>query len=212
MTFLWHSVKTQHLQQCEHCDVWTIVTPFNRDSWNCVLNGSSENSRLVLRYNFFFNLTVPQVRPLDARFSWRRPVFSPGRLQDGFRMDEVALKQVSFSEFLGFPQLIMIPTLLHPHLSPPHAVSQPSQSSTLSHPLHCVKGFISEPALGWSRREEASFWIENNTYTTFNILVRWTTVILRAKLIPRTQCYGIRPTVTPFHNGHTDLWEQLIFL
>jgi hypothetical protein len=62
---------------------------------------------------------------MDAGFLQRRP---------GFVVDEVTLEQV-FLRVLWFPLIIIIPPLLHTHLSPPHEVCDSPDQAAHYHTL-----------------------------------------------------------------------------
>jgi hypothetical protein len=76
-----------------------------------------------------------------ADFWSRWPGFNPGWLQVSFEVDEEALEQ-------GFPPLIIIPPLLHTHLSPPHEVCDSPDQAEHYHTLDPKLGASSVTGTG----------------------------------------------------------------
>jgi hypothetical protein len=83
---------------------------------------------------------------------WRRG-FNPWQFQIRIMVGAVSLQLVS-SEFVYFPLFIISPSLPHTHLSPPHEVwDSPEQAANYHTHWFEVRGFISDPAIGWSRNK-----------------------------------------------------------
>jgi hypothetical protein len=70
---------------------------------------------------------------------FRRPGFNSAWFQVRLMLNEVALEQVSL-RVLQFPPLIIIPPLLHTHLSPPHAVCDSPDQAAYHHTLGAKLG------------------------------------------------------------------------
>jgi hypothetical protein len=66
----------------------------------------------------------------------QRPGFSPGPVHVGFVVIKVSLGQV----VLRFSPVIIIPPLLHCHLSPPHEVRDSPDQAALNHTLGRMLG------------------------------------------------------------------------
>jgi hypothetical protein len=69
--------------------------------------------------------------------------YAETRVQSRFVLDEVALQQV-FLRVLLFPPLIIIPPLLHTHLSPPHEVCDSPVQAANYHTLGTKLGASSD--------------------------------------------------------------------
>jgi hypothetical protein len=76
-------------------------------------------------------------------------------------VDEVALEQVFLRDLFCIPLLIIIPTLLHTHLSPPHELCDSPDQVAHYHTSVQVNSFL-WPALGWSRSKNASVYTQGN--------------------------------------------------
>jgi hypothetical protein len=79
-------------------------------------------------------MAMPWLKWLVTGLSLQRAGFLPKSIHVGFVVDKVALGQV-FLRVLRFSPVIIIPPLLHIHLSPPHEVCDSSDQAAHYHHL-----------------------------------------------------------------------------
>jgi hypothetical protein len=93
---------------------------------------------------------MPQLKWPDVGYSFRSLRFSPGRPCD-IHGGQSGIGTGFSPSFYNFPPLIIIPPLLHTHLSPLFEACDSPDQAAQHHILGLqVGGFISVPALGWA--------------------------------------------------------------